>query len=110
MHSSTMELFLLPSYYEGLPNALLEAMTHGFVPVVTPVGLILNIIIDKINGLLVKANDSMSLAHAINRLKPDLGKAKELGNQARLTVKNKYSLEEYLKSINAIYGELVPSQ
>ena len=64
-------IFVLPSYNEGLPMAMLEAMAHGVVPVTTPVGAIPEVVTDGVDGLLVKPGDPKQLAAALQSLVVD---------------------------------------
>ncbi|MET4611299.1 glycosyltransferase involved in cell wall biosynthesis [Rhodococcus sp. PvR044] len=59
-------VFVLPSYDEGLPMALLEAMAHGLVPIATPVGSIGEAITDRVDGLLVTPGDRGALVDALS--------------------------------------------
>jgi glycosyltransferase involved in cell wall biosynthesis len=65
------QVFLLPSYEEGLPMAMLEAMAHGLAPVVSPVGGIPNVVGDGVEGLLVEPGDTVALSDALRRLVDD---------------------------------------
>lgn len=100
-------VFLLPSYFEGLPNALLEGMSYGLIPVVTAVGSIPNVVTDNFNGIIIPVNDAYSLKKAIININSDPIKYQHISNQAYLTIKNNYSLEKYLDSINSVYRSLV---
>jgi glycosyltransferase involved in cell wall biosynthesis len=64
-------MMVLPSYSEGLPMAVLEAMAHGVVPVTTPVGAIPEVITDGVDGLLVEPGDAEQLAAALESLVVD---------------------------------------
>lgn len=59
------DIFALPSYEEGLPMAMLEAMGMGLVPVTTPVGGIPEVVTDGEHGILVAPGDSRNLSDAI---------------------------------------------
>ncbi|MCC5582135.1 glycosyltransferase family 4 protein [Microtetraspora sp. AC03309] len=65
------DIFVLPSYHEGLPMALLEAMAHGVIPITTPVGGIPEAVTDGVDGLLVPPGDPARLAAALQRLSQD---------------------------------------
>jgi glycosyltransferase involved in cell wall biosynthesis len=66
-------ILLLPSYSEGLPMAVLEAMAHGVVPVTTAVGAIPEVVSDGVNGLLVRPGNAEQLAAALQSLVVDDG-------------------------------------
>ena len=61
----TADVFLLPSWMEGLPNAMVEAMAAGLVPVVSAVGNIPSVVTHGENGLLVQPKDSRSIELAL---------------------------------------------
>ncbi len=61
-------IFLLPSYSEGLPMAVLEAMANGVVPVTTAVGAIPEVVTDGVNGVLVNPGEPEQLAVALQSL------------------------------------------
>lgn len=62
------DVFVLPSYVEGLPLSILEAMSYNLSIISTPVGGIPSLVHDKENGLLFKAGDKEGLYNAINSL------------------------------------------
>lgn len=62
------ELFVLNSDYEGMPNALLEAMCIGLPVISTKVSGAVDVINNEVNGLLVECNDENDLARAIKRM------------------------------------------
>ncbi len=65
------DFFVLPSYSEGLPQAIIEAMNCGLAVVATRVGGIPEAIIDGDSGLLIEAKDSLALKHAMERVITD---------------------------------------
>lgn len=75
-----LDLFVLPSYTEGLPNALLEAMMAGRCVIATNVGGVPEVIEDEYNGLIVEPGNSVELFQAIRRviLNPQLKKSMAL--------------------------------
>jgi glycosyltransferase involved in cell wall biosynthesis len=64
-------VFILPSYAEGMPMALLEAMSWRLPVIATPVGGIPQVIEHDVNGLLVPPGDIDGLAANITRLMKD---------------------------------------
>lgn len=62
------DIYVLPSFNEGLPIGILEAMSYGCVIISTPVGGIPEVVIPGKNGLLVTPGDSVSIAKAIHTL------------------------------------------
>ncbi|ORX00728.1 hypothetical protein AWC29_01920 [Mycobacterium triplex] len=64
-------IFVLPSYSEGLPMAVLEAMANGVVPVTTAVGAIPEVVTDGVDGVLVRPGDVAQLARALQSLVVD---------------------------------------
>jgi glycosyltransferase involved in cell wall biosynthesis len=101
----TVDVFVLPSYNEGLPMALLEAMGWGIPPIVTPVGGIPELIIGNRNGLLVIPGDIQQLSDEIQLLIENEHLRISLGNAARQTVAP-FDVKIYSQQLNQIYREL----
>jgi len=97
------DLFVLPSYVEGVPIALLEAMSLGLPCISTDVNGIPEAIHPEITGLLVEPGDSEGLSEAIERLVDDPPLAERLGKQGQQFVLSNFddresarvALEEY---------------
>jgi glycosyltransferase involved in cell wall biosynthesis len=97
------QLFFLPSYREGLPMAMLEAMAWGVTPVCSPVGSIGEVITHERNGVLVPAGDVDALARAIAELVTDDRKRLSIGANARTSVEP-LSVDRYLERLVSIYA------
>lgn len=95
-------LAVLPSRFEGMPNALLEAMACGSACVATRVSGSEDIIQHGVNGLLVESEDYQGMAEALFTLLRNPELAQEYGHVARATIEKHYSLER----ITDIYVEL----
>ena len=65
---SSSSIAVLPSYSEGMPNSLLEAMTAGLAVIATPVGGIPSLIQSENQGILVDVGDTLALADAMKHL------------------------------------------
>ena len=103
----TAGVYLLSSDYEGMPNALMEAMACGAPSISTdcPCGGPNDLIEDGVNGLLVSVKDVDALASALDRLISDREYANRLGENAmeiaeRLNPKRIYSMwDECINSV-----------
>jgi len=107
------DVFILPSRWEGLPIALLEAMSVGLPVIATRVEGVEEVVEDQVHGLLVPLEDSEALAKAILQLINDPKKRNEMGMAASLRVKQLYTVnrmcEEYLKIIKKLSSLKIPS-
>jgi glycosyltransferase involved in cell wall biosynthesis len=98
-------IFVLPSYAEGLPMAILEAMSYGLPVITTPVGGVPAVVSHGQTGLLVNAGAVESLASAISDLLSDASARARLGRAARAIVSREYSLEAVLRRLRRIYAQ-----
>ncbi len=73
------DVYILPSYGEGLPVSVLEAMSYGLPVISTPVGGIPEIVEDSKNGILVRPGDQAALESAFNFFLSNPAKIKEYG-------------------------------
>jgi glycosyltransferase involved in cell wall biosynthesis len=81
-------IFALPSYQEGLPMSVLEAMAAGIPVVVTPVGGIPDLVADGESGFIVPAGASSELAAALTRLMDDEGLRHAVGERGQRAVRH----------------------
>jgi glycosyltransferase involved in cell wall biosynthesis len=80
------DVFVLPSYNEGLPVVLYEAGAFGLPAIATPVGAVTDLVRDGENGMIVPPGDVAALAAAITALATDAGARARLGAQLRADV------------------------
>lgn len=99
------QLFVLPSFNEGLPMALLEAMAWGLVPLVTPVGAIPEVIIHRRNGLLVPPGDVLALSSALAEIVGDADLRAVTAAAARTTAED-YDVRGYMAQWVSIWRNL----
>lgn len=100
------DVFVLPSYNEGLPMALLEAMAWALPSITTPVGGIPEVIISDTNGILVQPGDIEALALAISNLTMQDDLRIRLGIQARNKVME-LDINCYREKMLTLYGGLL---
>jgi len=104
------DIYVLPSYAEGMPIGLLEAMSYGLVCITTPVGGIPEVIQDGQNGVLVPPGDTKALTEAIEMLicEPDVRSC--LGREARATIEREYNWVDRASQIKELYLDLLGVQ
>jgi glycosyltransferase involved in cell wall biosynthesis len=100
------DAFVLPSYNEGLPMSVLEAMSWAKPVVTTRVGGIPELITDAKDGLLINAGDQDSLARTLISLGLDSTLRQRLGNAGRARVESNFSDVAILPRLEAVYTEV----
>jgi glycosyltransferase involved in cell wall biosynthesis len=103
---SLMDVFVLPSLRDGLPNALLEAMACERAVIGTPVGGIIDAIVDCENGRLVSTNNATELAEAIEELLTNKTLQEDLGRAGRQTILGNFTLQSEVDGNFAVYQRL----
>lgn len=94
--------FVLPSVYEPYGMVLLEAAAHGKPLISTSTDGPASIIIDGLNGFLVRPEDPLQLAESINTLVEDERLASKMGIEAR-AIASKYTWQEVTDRIERVY-------
>jgi glycosyltransferase involved in cell wall biosynthesis len=101
-----LDLLVLPSWTEGLPLTVLEAMARGRAVVATPVGGTPEVVADGETGVLVPPRDPRALAEAIGRLLADPELRGRMGRAGRERVAQRFSEEAMTRRTLEIYDEL----
>ena len=97
-------VFILPSFFEGLPNALLESMSYGVVPIVTSVGSIGEVVENYKNGIIVPKYNHKKISDHIINLFDNNKLFNSLSLNAYETIKNNFSLSSYIINNNIYYS------
>ena len=100
------QVFVLPSFYEGLPMAMLEAMAGGLCVVATPVGGISDVVLPNRTGLLVPPGDAAKLSQALVWLAENSGAARSMGREARKLVEAEYTDHKMAVAYGGLYYAL----
>jgi len=101
-----VDLFVLPSLWEGLPLSLVLAMGAGLPVVTTPVGGVAEVVEDGRNGLLVPPGDTAALGKAMVRVLTDAPLRARLAHEAP-ELRPRFGVDKYVESVVALYDTLL---
>lgn len=104
---SVIDIFVLPSLWEGMPNVVLEAMAAEKPVIATDTGGSKDIIDNNINGVLVEPKNSEALAEAILKLLKNPDERERLGKAAEQRVKEKFPIDRMVSKTEQIYTQLL---
>jgi glycosyltransferase involved in cell wall biosynthesis len=99
-------LFLFPSRHEGMPNAVLEAMSSGLPVVATRIAGNEELVVDGVTGLLVNAEDVDSLRDGLRRLIAEEKMRMQMGQASRQRVEKEYSWENVAHQYSEILEKI----
>lgn len=102
-----MDLLVLPSLSEGLPNVVLESFALSRPVVATNVDGVPEVVEDGVNGLLVQPGKSKELSDAIMQIINDNMKLKLMGSFGRKKVDSEFTFPQQHKKLVAIYDEVL---
>ena len=100
------DIYFLPSYFEGLPMSILEAMSYGLPVISTNVGGIPELIIHEFNGMVHRPDDFDGFKKSILELKnsPALMRQMEKNN---LQIIRQFDIDEISEKLDDLYGKFV---
>jgi len=102
-----LDVVALPSWTEGLPLVLLEAMARRRAVVATPVGGTPELVVGGKTGLLVPPGDPNALAAALRRLLADPGLRERMGQAGYRRVADHFSADAMCRRVLELYDEVV---
>jgi glycosyltransferase involved in cell wall biosynthesis len=97
------DVFVLPTYAEGQPVALIEAMATGACVIGTTIPPVASVVEDGIDGLLVAPGDVEALAAAMVQAAGDPALRARLGQAAMRTVRQRFTPERFLDDLDRFY-------
>ena len=103
---STMDVFVLPSLEEGMPQSLLQALAMERAVVASSVGGVPEVIRDGQTGFLVSSQDPAALTEKIGMLLRDPDQRRAFGQGGRRAIADDYSLDAMLQKTEQLYSHL----
>ncbi len=100
------DIFVLPSYFEGQPVSVLEAMSYGSCVIATQVGGIPQMIEDNESGLLIEPGNQSALKEALMKALDDEKLCERLGASAREKVQKEFSIDQCVEKLLSLYGKV----
>lgn len=100
------DIFALPSYSEGFPNTVMEAMACGKAVVTTPTDGALDLVEDGKTGLMVEAGSAKQLAEKLQQLIQDDALRKALGQAAKQKIEREFTWERIAPRVIGEYRKL----
>lgn len=102
-----MDLFVLPTWREGFPNAALEAAATGISVIATLTTGARDAVLPGVTGLLVPPGDPQALLESMQQLLSDPARREKMGSAARRWVVQRFATEHVLNKTMALYRELM---
>jgi glycosyltransferase involved in cell wall biosynthesis len=102
---SHADVLVLPSYDEGLPLVILEALASGVAVVCTPVGEIPAVLTDGVNACFVQPGDVSGIAAALQRILNDPSYRRSLEQNGRRLYEEKFSFNRFFASLARIHQQ-----
>ena len=101
-----LDIYCLPSLWEGLPIGLLEAMAMGKAVVATAIDGTREAVKSGVNGLLIAPQSPGQLAEALRLLATDANYRRELGQEAYRTVQEQFGVDTMTRRVEQLYLQL----
>ncbi|MEL0008701.1 MAG: glycosyltransferase [Flammeovirgaceae bacterium] len=106
-HLRECDIFVLPSWQEGMPNALIEAVSSGIPSIASSVGVIPNFFTHLENILLIEPKNITNLQMSIEKLIDDHDLRKKISNNGYIIAKTFFSEDKSLKLLSDIIKKLL---
>jgi glycosyltransferase involved in cell wall biosynthesis len=100
------DAFVLASYSEGLPYALLESMAAGVPVIATPVGAIPDVVTHGTHGLLVRPRDAKDMANALAVLAADRERISWMSRACRRRIRAAFAIERVASEFSEMYRRI----
>jgi len=105
-----MDLAVIPSLSEGIPNVALEAMGRGIPLIASAVGGLPDMVTHEESGFLVPSGNADALSESMRVLIRHPDERRRIGDRGRSEAEARFSLEGRMKKIAAFYADLMPGR
>ena len=102
-HFKTAHALIMPSFTEGLPMTLIEALASGLPVIATNVGAISSLLINYENGLLLEDNDEKTWNNSLKFLIENIEKINSTTLTEAINIENKYSAKRWVEKTMELY-------
>jgi len=102
-----LDIFVLPSYYEGLPRSIIEAQACGVPVVATNIGGVPEVVVNDKTGILVPPKDEKAIAKAVIDLLRNKDKARRMGDAGRELVQKQFDAPAFIKRTGDLFEDLI---
>lgn len=106
-HYQASDIFVFPSYAEGMPNSLLEAMACGLPVIASRIGGVVDVVEDGKSGILFEPGNVHELASAMSKLLNDAELRQRLGDEARKRIVGNFSIDKIADEYLKLYKEVL---
>lgn len=103
---STLDVFVLPSYNEGIPGAVREALAMEVPTIATNVGGTSDVVLDGETGFLVEPEDADMIAEKILHLLTNPAERRKIGKRGREHIVNNFSISSYIHNYESFFEEI----
>ena len=101
------DVFVLPSWNEGMPNSMIESMAAGLAVIVTSVGVISDFLDNNKHALIIPKKDIKALEHAMIKIINDYDLRVKLSKNGQLLAKNRFSTNNEISKLTKIINDLI---
>ncbi|GAB3895571.1 glycosyltransferase family 4 protein [Spirosoma agri] len=103
---SESDVYILPSYNEGLPLSILEAMSYHLPVISTPVGGTAEAVVDGVNGYLVQPGDKQAIYERLNGFIENPCLVRQMGDESGYIIQ-RYLPDAIFPKLHSIYKDLL---
>lgn len=101
------DIFVYPSYHEGIPMAVLEAMGSGLPVVASRTGGLPDLVHDGVNGILIEPGHPVQLADALCSLAKNPSRRLAMQKESHQIVRDRFSMDRHVSQLINIYEQVL---